>query len=72
MSLLCYSIRDYDSIVGYVRLFSKFTISTAAFQHVRLASAHLEVSEGDTKGLVICGTLPQRREITVRMIIYSL
>lgn len=52
------------------RLFSKFTISTAAYQHVRLASANLELSEEDAHGLVVRGTLPQRRDITV-MHLYS-
>lgn len=47
------------------RLFSKFTISTAAYQHVRLASASLEADEGEAQGLVVRGTLPQKRNITV-------
>ncbi|EIM89936.1 uncharacterized protein STEHIDRAFT_92528 [Stereum hirsutum FP-91666 SS1] len=45
------------------RLFSKFTISTAAYQHVRLASASLEADEGEAQGLVVRGTLPQKRNI---------
>lgn len=53
------------------RLFSKFTISTAAYQHVRLASASLEADEGEAQGLVVRGTLPQKRNIAVNQISQS-
>ena len=46
------------------RLFSKFTISTTSYQHIRLATAQLE-GEGGEDGLVISSTRPHQRDITV-------
>lgn len=46
------------------RLFSKFTISTTSYQHIRLATAQLKGEEGE-EGLVISSTRPHQRSITV-------
>ncbi|ETW85992.1 hypothetical protein HETIRDRAFT_309755 [Heterobasidion irregulare TC 32-1] len=44
------------------KLFSKFTISTTSYQHIRLATAQLKGEEGE-EGLVISSTHPHQRSI---------
>lgn len=62
------TIRLYPSLFApphtLSRLFSRFTISTTAQQHIRVSSATLE-NDNDEKGLSVFGTLSQTRDITV-------
>ncbi|KAA1469549.1 hypothetical protein DENSPDRAFT_857972 [Dentipellis sp. KUC8613] len=46
------------------KLFSKFTISTTSYQHIRLSVARLETIDGPAEGLTISGTSPEHRKIT--------
>lgn len=47
------------------RLFSKFTISTTSHQHVRIASAHLNIPEDGLDGVKIVTPSTKNRPVVV-------